>query len=368
MVNGIALISWRDDIGAYLVAQHPQTSRLKINDVMSIYNIHRQNSIEANFGSLTMKNLKVASFFTGLKTTKYLGPAPNYVVSLLLDKNENPTEFRKILPELTTDEIIPKFLEILPEFLEKFTKVTQAIVGIILIQKQSEEENPFIVFQDFKKAVDLTTKIVKKIWSKITNKSSESEYYELEIDNLQFANFFTGTSEKYVVMPNMIVSFIFEEETEQIQEFKKYVLDYSFDILMKMIAILTEGLNTVSEIELQNLTEKFIPMEVEEISETEEIEEERLKDKLVTMELKAEVKSLETRLIESEEEKKKNIIMLEGDKEAIEHLVDQISAVSNELIEKTEELQKLEKTLAEKDKNIRKLLKIIRSLRNYVSY
>ncbi|NVM03430.1 MAG: hypothetical protein HWN67_13960 [Candidatus Helarchaeota archaeon] len=369
MVNGIALISWRDDIGAYLVAQHPQVSKLDVKDVMSIYNVHRQNSLEPNFGSLSMKNLKVASFFTGLKTTKYLGPAPNYIVSLLLDRTENPADFRKILPNLTTNEIIPNFLEMLPEFLEKFKKLASDIVGIILIQKQSEGEKPFIVFQAFKKAVDLTSNMIREIWSSTTKNATDAKYSEYKEDKLKFANFYTGTPEKFVVTPGMIVSYIFEESSTPIKEYKKLVLDYSFDLLMKITAILTEGLNRVSEIELQNLEEKFIPAETQETSiETKVAEEAKLKEKLEKIELKTEVKKLETRLIETEEERQKSLMMLEGDKEAMEHLVEQITKFQEKIIDKTQELTFLENKVEEKDKHIRNLLKIIRSLRKYVSY
>ncbi|MFX1452942.1 MAG: hypothetical protein ACFFCM_19050 [Promethearchaeota archaeon] len=369
MVNGIALISWRDDIGAYLVAQHPQVSRLDIKDMMSIYNVHRQNSLEPNFGSLSMKTLKVASFFTGLKTTKFLGPAPNYIVSLLLDRSENPMDFQKILPNLTTDEIIPNFLEILPEFLEKFKKIAPDIVGIVLIQKQSEGEKPFIVFQAFKKAVDLTSNMIREIWATTTKNAEDAKYSEYQEDKLNFANFYTGIPSKFVVIPEMIVSYIFEESTTPIQDYKKLVLDTSFDLLMKIIAILTQGLNRVSEIELQNLEQKFIPAETQETSiKMEGVEEVKLKEKLETIELKTEVKKLETRLIETEEERQKTVMMLEGDKEAMEHLVEQITKFQDEIIERTQDIKILEEKMEEKEQNIRKLLKIIRSLRKYVSY
>ncbi|MFX0132661.1 MAG: hypothetical protein ACFFDN_03340, partial [Candidatus Hodarchaeota archaeon] len=341
-------------------------SRLEIKDVMSIYNVHRQNSLEPNFGSLVMKNLKVASFFTGLKTTKYVGPAPNYIVSLLLDKSENPAEFRKILPNLTTDEIIPNFLKVLPDFLEKFKKITPDILGIILIQKQTEGEKPFIVFQAFKKAVDLTSNMIKEIWSKTTKNANDAKYSEYKEDNLNFANFYTGIPSKFVVIPEMIVSYIFKDSSAPINEYKKFVLDFSFDILMKITTILTEGLNRVSEIELLNLEQKFIPTEAQETSM--EIEEVKLKEKLETIELKTEVKKLETRLIETEEERQKSLMMLEGDKEAMEHLVEQITKFQEEIIDKTQDVITLEKKVEEKDKHIRNLLKIIRSLRKYVSY
>jgi len=367
--NGIALISWRDDIGAYLVAQHPQANRLSIQDVMSIYNIHRQNSLEPNFGSLVMKNLRVASYFTGLKTTKFVGPAPNYIVSLLLDRNENPAEFRTFLPKLTTEEIIPKFLNTLPEYLTKFSEVSNNIVGIMLIQKQSEEEKPFIVFQDFKKALDLTSNMVRDIWSRAVSNTSSDNYFEYSSGNLSFANFFTGPPSKFIVAPNIIVSYIFEGDPAKISEYKKNVLDFSFNLLMKIVAILTEGLNKVSEMELRSLEQSFITTEVEVEPQVDELEEERtLQEKLASIHLKTQVKSLETRLIETEEEKQKTQMMLEGDKEAMEHLVEQITKFQNELMDKSQELHILEKKIEEKDQHIRNLLKIIRSLRKYVSY
>ncbi len=369
MANGIALISWDDKIGAILIAQHPQTPRLSVKDVMSIYNVHRQNTLEPNFGTLVMKELKVASFFTGLKTTRYVGPAPNYILSLLLDKNENPAEFKKFLPNLTTEIIIPHFLKILPEYLEKISLEARNIVGIILIQRQTEDERPLIVLQDFKKALDLTTGMIEGIWDGAMRTKADERYFEYKSDNLRFGNFFTGNPSTFVVMPNLIVSFIFEDVTS-ISEFKKTVLDYSFDILMKIVAILTEGLNKVSELELQTLEMNFMSSAVEETVPVldEKDEEKRLQDKLAKIQLKTQVKDLEYRLIESEEEKQKRQTMLEGDKEAIEHMVEMITKFQNELMEKTEETFLLEKKIEEKDQHLRNLLKIIRSLRKYVSY
>ena len=98
------------------------------------------------------------------------------------------------------------------------------------------------------------------------------------------------------------------------------------------------------------------------------MELQKLKDKLAKIELKTQVRSLEDRLIESEEQKSKTQMMLEGDREAMEHLVEQITKFQNDLIDSTQTVNELEKKVNEKDLHIRNLLKIIRSLRKYVSY
>ena len=64
---------------------------------MRIGSLHRLRKLDPNFLTLTLPNFKVASFFSGMKTAKYI-VTPNFTLTLLLELDENPHKYSAILP------------------------------------------------------------------------------------------------------------------------------------------------------------------------------------------------------------------------------------------------------------------------------
>ena len=368
MPNGIVVLGWRDDIGAYLLAQHPHDFALSVDNVMSIYNVHRQNSLEPNFGYLSTKNLKVASFFTGMKTTRYLGPAPNFTVGILLQKQENAVSFKKVIESVTTKYLVGEIINILPDALEKIPEAR----GAFLLQKK-EDTKPYLPTQmtHFRKEVEMTQPMLDKIFESASNKK-EPHYFSLNIDSLKIYGFFSGTGDKFVALKDTCICFVFPKTFSDDRTMEQSIPTLAFEMLMKFSTTLSEGLVKVNESELQSIMEEFAP---EELKQTEPAEEVDISSILETIELKDEVNELEQEVVTLKEETMKKQEMLDGTSEAIEHLVEQVTRFQNELIDKNDELKAERKLIAEvkiklqdKENQIIKLMNIIRSLRRYVSY
>ncbi|MHA1271381.1 MAG: hypothetical protein ACTSPY_16425 [Candidatus Helarchaeota archaeon] len=96
MPIGIALISWTNKTGFFTLYQYPQTL-ITEEEVMRIGSIHRMRYLEPSFITLNIKNYKVASFYSGMKTSRWI-VEPNYVISLILDPSENAEAYSEILP------------------------------------------------------------------------------------------------------------------------------------------------------------------------------------------------------------------------------------------------------------------------------
>ncbi|MHA1143275.1 MAG: hypothetical protein ACTSRW_00915 [Candidatus Helarchaeota archaeon] len=368
MARGISVIKWDDKIGAFLTFQHPLDFEISVDDVMSIYNIHRQNTLEPNFGTLSKGNIRVASFFTGLKTTKYLG-APNFTVSLFLDSTENPVSYRKSLPKKTV-EFIKKYSEILPAGLDKIPEAK----GLVIVQKQADTK-PFIMMSTYAEPLNLTQQMLSNIYEQ-TNGKSKPYYFKAEMGEYLFACYFTGRGNKKIILDSAILVYILDKKFSAMSDMKSHVPQISFEILMNFSTLLAETLNQINESELQSIMTEFQDFgDISITEEKEETEEISLGDMVEKLELKSQVENLETQLDETLKEKEKNVMMLEGTREATEHLVEQITKVQGELIESMSTIQAqkneildLRTKLHEKEEQIRKLLAIIRSLRNYVSY
>lgn len=98
MPKGIVLIGWTNKEGFFLIYKHPESVSITDEEIMRIGSAHRMRNLDANAITLHEKELNVVSFFSGLITSKY-HIAPNFVLSLLLEKHENPRDYIKTLPK-----------------------------------------------------------------------------------------------------------------------------------------------------------------------------------------------------------------------------------------------------------------------------
>jgi hypothetical protein len=125
MPRAIILIRWDDKLGTSLVGAYPEKFKVSSRLLMNIYSAHRTQSTDPSFVSLTLKNFKVSSFFSGMGNN-YIG-ASNYIVALVLRRDENPGNFKNILKKASA-----KFLKniekgdvkkLLPEVFNEMKKV-----------------------------------------------------------------------------------------------------------------------------------------------------------------------------------------------------------------------------------------------------
>lgn len=99
MPRGICLIGWTNKEGFFLIGKYPEDSELTDEEIMRIGSLHRMRRLDANVITLKLKELNVVSFFSGLITAQY-HMAPNFVITLLLEKDEDPKDnnYIKTLP------------------------------------------------------------------------------------------------------------------------------------------------------------------------------------------------------------------------------------------------------------------------------
>ena len=97
MPQGILLIGWTNKEGFFLIHNHPSDTTLSVDDVMEIGSLHRMRNLEPNRISIHHGSLRVASFFTGMFTKRYW-LAPNFVISLILNEEDEMDYYLNALP------------------------------------------------------------------------------------------------------------------------------------------------------------------------------------------------------------------------------------------------------------------------------
>ncbi|MHA1146917.1 MAG: hypothetical protein ACTSR8_01595 [Promethearchaeota archaeon] len=103
-MKALLILAWRDDVGAYVLYSYPDSMRDKVDgqDLMNLYNAHRFRSTEKNFQIMKRPGFNAASFYSGGYQSNYIGK-PNYCVTLLLDDEDNPNEYEKVLIKVTNN-------------------------------------------------------------------------------------------------------------------------------------------------------------------------------------------------------------------------------------------------------------------------
>jgi len=386
MVDEICLIGWRDDIGAYLIMQYPR-KKLVINaqDVMQIYTAHRQNTLYPNFATIHYKGKKIASFFSGLKTTEYIA-APNFIVSLFLDESESPSIFKDLLPNVSAT-LLTKLFEVLPDILKQLNQVK----GIIILTKEPDiGEFPILIYPDLK----VSSKIKAKIFEAHYKSDKIEKKCVIDIDDTQYVSIFTGTeAEQFIVVPNLIVVFLLAKEANA-SSIKKKITQYATLLLSKISNLLSKALDECNEkiVELMIedelkespiITEKDFQQFSKVEDEPEILMETGSSDRTITqMHGNSESESSIDHILEHikmKAQELENNDQTVNEEPAVSHslkdLKAQIQSLQEELREKNEVIEKLNEQIAdlkrilkEKEQTMKKLMLIVKSLRKYVSY
>jgi len=90
-----------------------------------VYSSHRYQSLKPGFASISLKNNKVVSFFSGVGDDHI--SVENYVVALLLRRDEKPNKYREILKTIAAEILDQtqesKFLKLLPNLYKDLAKI-----------------------------------------------------------------------------------------------------------------------------------------------------------------------------------------------------------------------------------------------------
>jgi len=122
---GILIIRWDNEIGPINEGFYPDNLKITNNLLTQVYSSHRYQSLKPGFASISLKNNKVVSFFSGVGEDHI--SVENYVVALLLRRDEKPSKYREILKTIAA-EILDKtqdtkFLKLLPNLFKDLAKI-----------------------------------------------------------------------------------------------------------------------------------------------------------------------------------------------------------------------------------------------------
>ncbi len=125
MPTGVLIVHWDDKRGAELHADVPPGLPITSNLLQQIYSAHRYASLEAGYAVLTFQEMRIISFFSGLKGT--VVGEPNYLVAMLLRKDEPVAKFKELLlaesKAILANTSSPKVKELLNGLYERMKRV-----------------------------------------------------------------------------------------------------------------------------------------------------------------------------------------------------------------------------------------------------
>ena len=125
MPVGILVIRWDNEIGPINEGFYPDNLKITNNLLTQVYSSHRYQSLKPGFASISLRNNKVVSFFSGVG--KDFISVENYVVALILRRDEKPHKYREMLKTIAA-EILDKiengkFKKVLPGLYRDLAKI-----------------------------------------------------------------------------------------------------------------------------------------------------------------------------------------------------------------------------------------------------
>ena len=109
------------------ISSYPESLKITNNLLTQIYGSPRgvSSSLEPGFSSLTLKNNKVVSFFSGLGE-KHI-EVENYIVALLLRRDERINNYREILNKIAANILSnienDEYKNLIPQLYQDLTSV-----------------------------------------------------------------------------------------------------------------------------------------------------------------------------------------------------------------------------------------------------
>ncbi len=128
MPYGIIIVRWDDKLGVVVEGMHPRALKISEDHIMRIFTTHAMGGGEAGFLSMTIENLSVASYYTGLPEE---GRSQYYVALLLNDDDdadifeESLIEISKLLIDHVKDKYFNRYLEKQYEDIQTLTEITE---------------------------------------------------------------------------------------------------------------------------------------------------------------------------------------------------------------------------------------------------
>ncbi len=105
------ILGFNKSPGAYIDTKYPENIvdelNIKTSDLMNIYALHRMRNMEPNFIKMKIKNINMASFYSGFSPKHYVGK-PNFTITVFLSDNDKlPDDFEGMIRRIA-HELLPK--------------------------------------------------------------------------------------------------------------------------------------------------------------------------------------------------------------------------------------------------------------------
>ena len=122
---GILVIRWDNEIGPINEGFYPENLKISSQLLTQRDSARRRQGSNPGFASISLKNNKVVSFFSGVGEDHI--SVENYVVALLLRRDEKPQIYREMLKKIAAS-ILDKieggeFRAILPELYDELANI-----------------------------------------------------------------------------------------------------------------------------------------------------------------------------------------------------------------------------------------------------
>ncbi|MGQ4874362.1 MAG: hypothetical protein ACP6IY_09860 [Promethearchaeia archaeon] len=221
-MKGIMILGFHKSPGAYIEKQYPENISERLNvstaDLMNIYALHRMRRMEPNFIQIKVKNVNIASFYTGFSFKHYVG-RPNYCITVFLSDDDTiSNDFEGMLRRIA-HEILPKQedLDFEDLFIEYYEKLR---VGSIepYWEEYIEGEGSIIA------TIDADEAKMESSQETISEKESEQEGIPV-MDDLSFDKQFEELEKEELKEKVKELQDIIKEKDEKIRELTKQITE-----------------------------------------------------------------------------------------------------------------------------------------------
>ena len=376
------ILGFKENSEAFIDAQHPSDLLKSLNlnaaDLTNIYTLHWTENKEPNFFQMEIKDISVASFFTGFSPGRYVG-RPNCAITVFLDneeieekglsedfegmirrlahivltKRDNNPDFDDMFKEfflmLKNEDLEPYWEEVEEKEIDEELVNGEEVVEEEEIDEElvSEEEvveevvNEEIMIEeeisDEFMSGELKTKIIDQLENGISGDhldKLEKEVVEEEINDLKRQ---------------------LKESNEEIGELIKSITEYQFD--REEIDEIIDKNEALKE-DINKLTEQ---------SNQQNEEKKKLEDKITELMIELEEKRNEFKIELEEKETKINELNQEIEKLKKENInqLDRITGLKIELRKLTSKDEKVQDNLADAMIDMKKELKVLRRERDH---
>ncbi|MFX1393030.1 MAG: hypothetical protein ACFFAH_05580 [Promethearchaeota archaeon] len=365
-MKGIMILGFNENYEAFIDAQYPddlyKNLNLNASDLTNMYTLHLSDNKNPNFFQMEIKNLNIASLFTGFSEGRYIG-RPEYAIVVFLDteeieKNGVPKDFEGMIRRIA-HLLLPKkennldFNEMLKDFflmlknqdlepywdeIEEYESVKLSVTPSEVIEKVNQVSIPDKIF-------DVEDVIKEGRIKKVVDEEKVSKEIDAESKSKIIEELEHGISEDHL---EKLEKEVLEEEIEDL----KIQLKEKSEKIRELTRRITEFQSDRAEIEEIKESNRPLKEKIDDITKKKEILERKI------TELKRGIDEKETHINSLNQE-------IERLKNENEEQMDRIAGLKIELRNLTIKGEKVHEDLTEELIDLKKEVKVLRRERDH---